>query len=276
MPHRFLRLLTFAILVPMSVLACGGGSSGHQAAAPAPTGAMPMQPGAENMKVSIISPANGAKITGNTVALQLQISGFQDSCDAAGKKPQQGIGHYHIELDKALVNMFCAPQASISLQNVKPGQHAITVMPAQNDHEDIAANAQSITIDYEPTAPLSAITAASTSGKPTIKITSPKAGSTISGPFDVTVEIANFNSSCDLLGKPDVAGYGHWHLNVDSDTGAMMGMMTMFGMSCSNTLHSNSAGLSPGKHTLIALLTDNGHAPFNPDIADRVDVTVGS
>lgn len=274
--QRSWKILAFAVLVPMSVLACGGGSTGHQAAAPAPTGAMPMQPGAENMKIAILSPVAGAKITANAVALQLQISGFQDSCDAAGKKPQQGIGHYHIELDKALVNMFCTPQASISMQNVQPGQHTITVMPAQNDHEEIAANAQSITIDYEPTAPLSAIAAASASGKPTIKITSPKAGATLSGPFDVTVEITNFSPSCDLLGKPDVAGYGHWHLNVDSDTGAMMGMMTMFGMSCSNTLHSTSAGLSPGKHTLIALLTDNGHAPFNPEIADRVDVTVGA
>jgi len=171
---------------------------------------------------------------------------------------------------------YCAPQASISMQNVKPGQHTLTVLPAQNDHEEIEANAQSITIDYQPTAPLAAIAAASTSAKPTIKIISPKAGATLSGPFDVTVQISNFNPSCDLLGKPDVAGYGHWHLNVDSDSGPMMGMMTMFGMSCSNTLHSTSAGLSPGKHTLIALLTDNGHAPFNPDIADRVDVTVGS
>jgi hypothetical protein len=34
--------------------------------------------------------------------------------------------------------------------------------------------------------------------------------------------------------------------------------------------------MTPGKHTLIALLVDNGHAPFNPDVNAKVDVTVGS
>jgi hypothetical protein len=88
------------------------------------------------------------------------------------------------------------------------------------------------------------------------------------------MQAQNFNLSCDLLGKPGVTGYGHWHLNVDSDTGPMMGMMTMLGMSCDKTFHATTTGLKAGKHTLIALLTDNGHAPFNPDIADKVDVTI--
>jgi hypothetical protein len=235
---------------------------------------MEMQPGADQMKVAITTPADGTVVTANQVKLQVAVTGFTSTCDLAGKPNQQGMGHYHVELDKALVNMYCAPTATISMQNAKPGKHTLTVMPAQNDHAEIEHNATSITIDYQPTAPLPALTPMPAAGKPSIKILSPASGSTLKGPFDLTIQVQNFNLSCDLLGKPGVSGYGHWHLNVDTDTGPMMGMMTMLGMSCDKTFRATTDGLKAGKHSLIALLTDNGHAPFNPDIADKVDVTV--
>ena len=275
------RRLTASILsVPLLVAACGGTSSSTSAAhSPMPSGevAMEMQPGAENMKVNILSPADGTMITGNTVAFQVQNAGFTSTCDGAGKKDKQGFGHYHIEIDKSLVDMYCTPAAVlVSMQNVKPGKHTFTVLPAQNDHAEIHANAKSITLDYEPTNPLLPITAAAFSGPKSIKILSPSAGSVLKGSFDVTVQVTNFNLSCELFGKPDVAGYGHWHLNVDTDTGPMMGMGTMLGMSCAQTFHATTAGMTPGKHTMIALLVDNGHVPFNPDVNAKVDVTVGS
>jgi len=236
-----------------------------------------MQPGAEKMKVAILSPSDGAMVTQNVFGVQVQTSGFNSTCAAAGTKDVDGLGHYHIELDKSLINMFCTSAASmISLQNVKPGKHTITVIPAQNDHAEIMDNAQSITIDYEPTKPLPTITAASFSGPKSIKILSPASGSVLKGDFDVKVQVTNFNLSCDLLGKPDVAGYGHWHLNLDSDTGPMMGMGTMLAMTCDQTFHATTSGMTPGRHSLIALLVDNGHAPFNPDVADKVEVTIAS
>jgi hypothetical protein len=89
------------------------------------------------------------------------------------------------------------------------------------------------------------------------------------------VEVANFTLSCELFGKPNVAGYGHWHLNLDTMTGPMMGMMTMAGMSCQRVFHPSTAGLKPGSsHTLIALLAGNDHAPLSPPVADQVKVTV--
>ena len=237
--------------------------------------AMMMQPGAENMKVTILSPADGAKITDNVIAFQIQTSGFTNTCGGAGKKDVAGFGHYHIELDKSLVNMYCTSAAAlVSMQNVKPGPHTFTVIPAQNDHAEIMANARSVTIDYEPAHSLPTITDATFSGPKSIKILSPAAGAVLKGSFNVTVQVTNFNLSCDLFGKPDVTGYGHWHLNVDSDTGAMMGMGTMLGMNCTQTFQATTDGLTPGRHTLIALLVDNGHAPFSPDINARVNVTI--
>jgi hypothetical protein len=54
----------------------------------------------------------------------------------------------------------------------------------------------------------------------------------------------------------------------------MMGMGTMVAMACGNTFHASTSGLKPGRHTLIALLVDNGHIPFNPDVSARIGVTV--
>jgi hypothetical protein len=225
---------------------------------------------------AFVSPADGVKVTGNDLAVKVMVSGYTDSCDWAGKPPQQGVGHYHLLLDKALINMYCSPDAIVALQNVKPGMHKLEVLPALNDHAEVEANGQTINFDYEPTSPPTALTDLTFPAKPSIKILSPKPGQTVTGTFDVTVEINNFKSACDLLGKPDLAGYGHWHLNLDSMTGPMMGMGTMLGMSCTTTFHATTVGLHSGDtHTLITLLVDNGHAPLNPPVDDKVDVTIG-
>src|SRR5262249_4771752 len=215
---------------------------------------------ASDMKVAITSPANGTRVTSNSVVFAVASAGFTPTCGVAGKANQQGTGHYHILLDKSLVNMFCTPTATISVQNVAQGTHTLTAVPTVNDHTEIEANASSITIDYEPTGALPTITDAKGAGAPTIKILSPANGATVTGAFDVVVQVTNYHLSCDLMGKPDVAGSAHWHINLDSASGPMMGMGTMLGMSCDTTFHATMVGLKSGQtHTIIALLTDNGH-----------------
>lgn len=284
MPRRPLfgvkRPLLGLAVVPWLIVACGGGGAGtaRQTSGAAPSGspaAMHMQPGAEKMKVGISAPASGTTVTANAVSLKVTTSGFTDSCDTAGKPTKEGQGHYHIELDKSLINMFCTPEGTISLQNVKPGPHTLTVIPAQNDHSEVEENAQSVTFTYQPAAALAEIKDDAGLGKPSIKIISPKAGDTVSGSFEVTIEVKNFHNSCDLYGKPDVTGYGHWHLNIDSTSLGMGGMGTMLGMSCTNTFRMSAEGLQSGStHSLIAILVDNGHAPFKPEISDKVDVKI--
>jgi hypothetical protein len=105
---------------------------------------------ASSVEVAIQSPTDGAKITANQVPLQVSFSGFQPTCDLAGTANVQGTGHYHVEIDKSVVDVFCAPSATISMQNVKPGS-TLTVLPALNDHAEVEQNAKSVTIDYEPT-----------------------------------------------------------------------------------------------------------------------------
>lgn len=270
-----------AALVSIMVAACGSSttsapSSGagmeHEAMSP---GAMMIQPGAELMKATIASPADGTVVTGIDLGLSVTTSGYEDTCDLAGKANQKGTGHYHVLIDRSLVNMFCTPHVNLSMQNLKPGRHTIAAVPAQNDHGEVEKNESSITIDYEPAAAPAPVLGSPSAQAPKIKIVSPAPGSVVGGAFDVTVEIANFDDSCALFGKPDVAGHGHWHLNVDSTTEGMMGMGTMLGMSCTPTIHVSTRGLKPGSsHDLIALLVDNGHAPLKPEVSSRVPITV--
>jgi hypothetical protein len=237
--------------------------------------AMQMQPGADRMKVTIKSPGDGSAITGDKIALRVATTGFNNRCDLAGTPNQTGTGHYHVLLDKSLVNMYCSDRAAVSLEGVKPGRHTLTAVPAQNDHAEVEKNAASVTIDYQPAHPQPAPKVTAPAGTPSVKIVSPKPGETISGWFPVKIEVQGFTLTCDEMGKPDVPGHGHWHLNFDTMKGPMMGMMTMAAMNCERTLQASTAGLKPGStHKLIALLADNAHAPLMPVVADSVDVRV--
>lgn len=237
---------------------------------------MPLPDFAKAMRTSFASPAAGTMITGNEITVKVDVAGYELACDQAGKAVAEGAGHYHLLLDRSLVDMFCTPEATVSLQNVKPGKHTLEVVPALNDHEEVLDNAKELAFDFEPTNPLPEITDATVSGAPAIRIVSPTPGQVVSGDFDVVVEFENFNPSCELYGKAGVAGYGHWHVNLDTDTGPMMGMGTMLGMSCKTVFRASTVGLQAGEtHSVIALLVDNSHAPFTPGIKDSVDVVVG-
>jgi hypothetical protein len=258
----------------LAAVACGG-SSATSSASPSPHAAMELPPWAMAMKVTIQSPTSGTKVIDNTVPVHLSISGFQSTC-ASGFAPVQGEGHYHLLIDKSLVDMFCAPDATLSMQNLQPGTHTITAQPALTNHMDVEMNTSSVTIDYEPTHPLPALTAATFPGAPAIKIMSPAKGAQLSGSFDIAVQVSNYNVSCALEGKPDVAGYGHWHVNLETLHSGMMGMETMARMSCQNVLHMNTQGFPAGHHLLIVYLADDQHAPLMPEVMDSVDVVFGS
>lgn len=273
-PNRMGRVLGVLATAALTTVACGAGTT-TSSASPSPHEATELPPWAAAMKVTIQSPADGAKVTANSVPVHVAFAGFQPTC-ASGFAPVQGLGHYHLLIDKSLVDMYCAPDATLSMQNLQPGKHVISAEPALTNHMDVASGIQSVTIDYEPTHPLPPITAATFSGAPTIKILSPSAGANLSGDFDITVQVSNLNVSCALEGKPDVAGYGHWHLNLETLNSGMMGMETMARMSCQSVLHMNTKGFPAGKHLLLVVLADNQHAPLMPEAMHSVDVVFGS
>ena len=271
---RYLALPLAAALV-----AAGCGSSNNKTnTAKSSVAAKPAKPKPTMMsadtgaRLTVDTPKAGAMVHANSVPFDVGISDFSVDCRFAGTPDKAGVGHYHVELDGALINMFCSKRDKVSLQNVKPGKHTLQFIPATNQHTDDVKAEKKVSFTYQPTKPLPAIMGEQ-EGKPSIRILSPKPGATVHGSFNMTVQPKNFEFSCALYGKPNVAGYGHWHANVDSTTKGMMGMATMLGMSCQHTFHVSLAGIEPGPHTFFAILEDNQHAP-TPKAQASVKVNV--
>jgi len=253
-----------------------------------PTGAVAQT---DQPSVTILSPKDGDVVTTNTVGVVPDIKNWKLRCDLAGTPNVAGAGHYHLELDGALVNMYCGP-AALSLQNVKPGEHTITIIPAKNDHSEVEEGKTSVKFTYQPTNQLPPITGLS-AGKPSVSILWPKNGATVSGAsFPLVMDVRNFRLSCDMLGKPKVANTGHWHVDVNKPETAMMGtvkpgtsqqqmmmmmmeaMATMMSMGCNNTFDVPLAGVSAGKHNFYVVLVDTAHEPLNPAVTATVTVNV--
>jgi len=250
------RRLGILSAVPLALAMSSAAVAQEPDASMQPMGSMPP------WAVTISGLEQGATITDNEVTFGVEPVGYTFSCADAGKPLVDGVGHYHTILDGALIDMECTPTTTISLQNVAPGEHTIIAVPAMNDHEEITAGAAMVTFDYQPTNPLPEIVAAPPAQTPTLSIVSPAPGTEVSGDFTVTVAVTDFTFSDALFGKPNLDGYGHWHLNVDSTTGPMMGMMTMLGMSGTDTFQASTQGLAPGPHTFFAIVVDNQHAPL--------------
>jgi hypothetical protein len=208
-------------------------------------------------RIAVLTPANGAVVTGNTLPTRVSISNFRVDGMLAGKAPRAGVGHYHIHLDGLLVNAYAAPDAAVSLQNVKPGRHTLTFVLAQNNHMELVKTAKTIAFTYRPAQPLRTISPVAKPAKPSIRIVSPATGATVSGSFPVRVAVRHFRLSAALFGKLDVAGYGHWHVFLDTPS-----MMTMLGMTAEKMFRVSLQGVAPGKHKIIAVLADNVHAPI--------------
>ena len=264
-----------AVVLPLAgaaLIAAGcGGSNGSGSSQPAKTAksvaAQPAPSGGAMSSVdtgatlAVTQPRPSTVVTANSVPFDVRLSHFDVDCRFAGTAPRAGVGHYHVMLDGALVNMFCSDRSRVSLQDVKPGKHTLAFVPADNTHVDDLKAEKKISFTYRPSKPLRAIQPEESSGRPSIRITSPRPGASVHGGFDFKVAPTNFEFSCALYGKKDIAGYGHWHANVDSTTKGMMGMATMLGMSCQRSFHVSLAGIKPGKHTFYAILEDNQHAP---------------
>ncbi len=231
---------------------------------------------ASGFQLALTSEAAGTVVTENEVTVNVAATGYELDCGWAGKAVNEQFGHYHILLDGALVDMKCDETTTVSMQNVEPGPHTIAVVPALNDHLEVVDNMAMIEFDYQPTAPLPEITDAAVTGDPGIRIVSPAPGDVVSGDFEVVVEVDNFELNCELYGKPGLIGIGHYHMNLDTTDGPMMGMAAMMGMGCTQTFQASTEGLEAGSsHMLIALLADNGHAPLMNAEAAMVEITVG-
>src|SRR5579859_7754327 len=95
---------------------------------------------------------------------------------------------------------------------------------------------------------------------PGIKLVSPSAGQSDSGPLDVHVQVSNFHMDGTKIGTPPQPGIGHWHVYVDGKYA---------GLSVSDVVTVPNDALTDipaGEHEIKVQLHNNDHTPVAGDI----------
>jgi hypothetical protein len=252
--------------------------------------------------VTIASPAMGATVTTADIPVTLAVSNFHVECASAGKtNAPMNEGHVHAMIDgldmQHLVAMACSDHFTISGQGLRPGKHMLAIVLANDAHAMNSAPAMT-QFDYEPAS--SKPLPAPQSGMPSVTIVAPKNGASVAPRFDLVVAVHNFNLSCALEGKPDVAGWGHLHVFVQQSgetTGApatpmlamlqtpegmamgkqlmqethmtmaqmkpmmTMAMPSMIGMPCTTTVPVDLSTWHSGAAKILVQLANDDHMP---------------
>src|SRR5919198_671621 len=148
-------MLAPVVGIALIAAGCGGGSEKAQTPAKKPTvaskPAQPKMPSVDSgAALTVRSPAPGAVVTANAVPFSVRLSHFKVDCRFAGTPNRPGVGHYHVMLDGALIDMFCGNRDRVSLQNVKPGKHELAFVPAVDDHTDDLKAETKVAFTYQP------------------------------------------------------------------------------------------------------------------------------
>ncbi len=224
--------------------------------------------------LKVISPKNGQKITTTDIPVSVQVSGFKLSPKHVGLPDAEGEGHIHVMLDGmnmgVLFNMYTAPKFTLPGQAITPGRHTLIFDLASNTHRDFGNTMQKVDIDYQPAKAKPAPKPNESAAAPEVEIVSPADGANVGPKFTVRVRPANFTPSLALEGKPNLKGYGHYHVMVmgmSSDQGQTgmapgeMGMAGMIGMPGSNSFPVDLSAWKNGTYKLTIIPAQNDHTP---------------
>jgi len=276
------RLPVLPLLTLIPAFAFAGCTAQEPKVAQKTTGemAMPMTKGS----LKVLSPTEGEKLTATDIPVQVAVSDFKVSSAHVGMPDVDGEGHIHVMLDGmnmgVLFNFYTTPEFALPGRGMTPGPHTLIFDLASNTHEDFANTAQKVNIDYEPATVEPAPTPVANAGVPAVKIISPADGATVGPTFTMQVRPANFAPALDLEGKPNIKGYGHYHVFVDMSMSSMemssmpmsgestemsgemshmMSMAGMVGMPGSNAFPVDLRAWKNGKHTITVEPVQNDH-----------------
>ncbi len=293
---RFLPLLT--VIPALAFAGCTmSGSSMPGSSMGQMGGEMPM-PTTEG-SLTVISPTEGQTITTTDIPVRVAVSHFNISHAHVGMPDVDGEGHIHVMLDGmnmgVLFNYYTSPEFTLPGRAITPGRHTLIFDLASNTHEDFANTVQKVDIDYEPAAPEGAPAPLTNTGTPQVTIVSPADGSTVEPRFTMQVVPTDFTPALDLEGKPNIQGYGHYHVFVDmnmspmempstqssgqstemaGEMNEMMSMAGMVGMPGSDSFTVDLAAWKSGKHTITIMPVQNDHTeiPGAKPVMITVDV----
>ena len=222
--------------------------------------------------LAVLSPSNGDTVTSTDIPVSVRVSNFTLSTPDVGLPDKDGEGHIHVMLDGmnmgVLLNFYTTPQFTLPGEGMKPGQHTLTFDLASNTHMDMEDTVTSVTINYQPLTAKAAPQANPSADTPEVSIVWPPNGATVGPVFTLQVNKKNFTPSLELEGKPNLAGFGHYHVFVDMDMsgmgmeGGMMSMAGMIGMPGSDTIPVDLRAWSNGQHSITVEPVQDDHTPI--------------
>ena len=234
--------------------------------------------------LTVLSPADGDTVTSTDIPVTVQVSNFTLSAADVGRPDQAGEGHIHVMLDGmnmgVLFNFYTSPSFVLPGQGITPGPHTLTFDLASNTHEDMEDTVTNLTIQYQPPTPKPAPEPGPTAGAPEVSIVWPPSGATVGPVFTLQVTRQNFVPSLELEGKPNLAGYGHYHVFVDMDMssmnqpGGMMSMAGMIGMPGSDSIPVDLRAWPDGQHTLTVEPVQDDHTPIQGATPGMITITL--
>jgi hypothetical protein len=123
-----------AVAMSLTLIGAACGGSDPAPSEPTTTQASPtiaLERTASTGELTIVSPENGERISGDTAQLQIDLQGAE-IVDQTSTDLQPDEGHLHVVLDGKLVSMTSGP--SQLLQGLTPGEHLLQVEFVANDH----------------------------------------------------------------------------------------------------------------------------------------------
>lgn len=233
----------------------------------APTTLAPSAAGSESatIKVAITSPAPGASIAGNVVTLTLSASGIdlvKADGDTSGK-----TGHFHVFVDQdppplgAVIpkapGIIHTAATNVVIRGLAIGQHRFAVVVGNGAHRRISEAVAETTVSV--TGPSLGVSTSPT-------VASGAAAELVAKVDGVTLVPADGDTS----GKT-----GHLHFFIDRPpTPAGQPIPKEAGIIHTAETHVSIPGLAPGPHTVIVVLGDGAHRPFDPPVQAEVSFVV--
>ena len=123
---RIVGVVSIALALACSASACGGEGDG-----PTPSAGATSDRPTSSAELSIASPENGDRVSGDSVRLEIDLQGAE-IVDQTSTDLQPDEGHLHVVLDGALVSMTSG--TSQRLSDLTPGEHLLQVEFVANDH----------------------------------------------------------------------------------------------------------------------------------------------
>ncbi len=113
---------------------------------------------------------------------------------------------------------------------------------------------------------------------PTIHISAPANGATVSNPVTVAVQSSGVTIKPAAAGDPNAA---HYHYFIDRNPATVLQQGQPIPTGQPDIIHTDSANqqlptLSPGQHTVWVVLAHTDHTPYNPNVQDQASFTVAA